>query len=197
MQTSDFASFAFLSTFYPDWRVYCSILMSLNLGRSTRSFVYPSLGRRYSNTSSDACAGLGGSFSCCCQLLFYIQAVRCGICDVLVVTTLYKLLHPAISEYLVITFGTKCAQWVYRLREKQPVYLHSMLAASIPSHSLRSNNDNSLSVPRVKTNTGARAFHSCAPSLWNNLPLSVRSTSSVATFKKYLKTHLFDLVFPP
>ena len=83
------------------------------------------------------------------------------------------------------------------LREKQPVYLHSMLAASIPSCSLRSNNDNSLSVPRVKTNTGARAFHSCAPSLWSSLPLSVRSASSVATFKKYLKTHLFDLVFPP
>ena len=37
------------------------------------------------------------------------------------------------------------------LREKQPVYLHSMLAASIPCRSLRSNNDNSLSVPRVKT----------------------------------------------
>ena len=82
------------------------------------------------------------------------------------------------------------------LHEKQPVYLHSMLAVSIPSRSLISNNDNSLSVPRVKTNTGARSFHSCAPSLWNNLPLSVRSASSVATFKKYLKTHLFDLAFP-
>ena len=69
------------------------------------------------------------------------------------------------------------------LREKQSVYLHSILAALIPSRSLRSNNDNSLSVPRVKTNIGARAFHSCALSLWNNLPLSVRSASSVATFK--------------
>ena len=58
------------------------------------------------------------------------------------------------------------------LREKQLVYLHFMLAASIPSRSLRSINNNSLSVPRVKTNTGARAFHSCASSLWNNLPLS-------------------------
>ena len=80
------------------------------------------------------------------------------------------------------------------LREKQPVYLHSMLAASIPSRSLRSINDNNLSVPRVKTNTGARAFHSCAPSLWNNLPLSVHSASSVATFKKYLKH--FSLIQP-
>ena len=81
------------------------------------------------------------------------------------------------------------------LREKQPVYLCSMLATSIPSRSLRSNNDNSLSVGRVKTNTGARAFHCCAPSLWNNLPLSVHSAISVATFKKYLKTHLIDLAF--
>ena len=83
------------------------------------------------------------------------------------------------------------------LREKQPVYLHSMLATSLPSRSLRSSNDNSLSVSRVKSNTGARAVHSCAPSLWNNLPLFVRSASSVATFKKYLKTHLFDLAFSP
>ena len=83
------------------------------------------------------------------------------------------------------------------LREKQPVYLDPMLAALIPFRSLRSNNDNSLSVPRVKTNTGARACHSHAPSLWNNLPLSVRSASSVTTFKKYLKTHLFDLASPP
>ena len=70
------------------------------------------------------------------------------------------------------------------LREKQPVYLHSKLAASLPSRSLRSNNDNCLSVPRVKTNTGARACRFCAPSLWNSLPLSVRSAISVATFKK-------------
>ena len=89
----------------------------------------------------------------------------------------------------LLTYKTLC--------EKQPVYLHSMLAASLPSRSLRSNNNDSLSVPRVKTNTGARAFHSCAPSLWNNLPLSVHSAISVATFKKYLKTHLFDWAFPP
>ena len=65
------------------------------------------------------------------------------------------------------------------LREKQPVYLHYMLAASIPSCSLRSSNDNSLSVPSIKANTGARTFHSCTPSPWNNFPLSVHSASSV------------------
>ena len=83
------------------------------------------------------------------------------------------------------------------LHEKQPFVLHCMLAASLRSRSLRSNKGVGLSVHRTKTNTGARAFHSCAPSLWNNLPLSVRSVSSVSTFKKHLKTHLSDLAFPP
>ena len=84
-----------------------------------------------------------------------------------------------------------------RLHVKQPVYLHSMFAASLPSCSLRSNKGISLLVPRVKTNTGLTAFRYCALSLWNNLPLSVCSANSVATFKKHLKTHPVDLVFSP
>ena len=79
------------------------------------------------------------------------------------------------------------------LHEEQPVYLRSLIATSLPSRSLRSNRGITLSVPRIRTNTGARAFSSCAPSLWNNLPLSVRSATSVATFRRRLKTYLFDL----
>ena len=74
------------------------------------------------------------------------------------------------------------------IHEKQPVYLHSMLDASLPSRLLRSNKGISLSVPRVNTNSSAKAFHYCAPSLWNNLPLSVHSAISVDVFKKHLKT---------
>ena len=62
---------------------------------------------------------------------------------------------------LPVTFGIffQISLLTYKiLREKLPVYLHSMLPASLPSRSLRSNNDNSLSVPRVKTNTGKRTF---------------------------------------
>ena len=63
------------------------------------------------------------------------------------------------------------------LREEQPVYLRSLIATSLPSRSLGSNRGITLSIPRIKTNTGARAFSSYAPSLWNNLPLSVRSAT--------------------
>ena len=61
------------------------------------------------------------------------------------------------------------------VHEKRIIYVHSMLAASPPSHSLRSNKGISLSFSRVKSNTGKRAFHPCASSLWNNLLLSVHS----------------------
>ena len=53
-----------------------------------------------------------------------------------------------------------------------------------------------LSVPRVRTNPEARAFHFCAHSLWNNPPLSVCPASSVASFRKHRKTHFFGLAFP-
>ena len=66
---------------------------------------------------------------------------------------------------------------------QKPFYLRSMLAPSLPCRSLRSNKDNSLSVPRVKANTGTRTFHSCASSLCSNLQLSVISAVLVATFK--------------
>ena len=69
------------------------------------------------------------------------------------------------------------------LPEKQPVYLHSMLAPSLPSPSPKSNKGISLSVPTVKINSCARALHSCAPSLWYDLPLSVCS----AIFSCYLQ----------
>ena len=51
------------------------------------------------------------------------------------------------------------------LHEEQPVYLRSLISISLPSHSLRSNRGITLSIPRIKTNTVARVFSSCAPSL--------------------------------
>ena len=79
----------------------------------------------------------------------------------------------------------------------QPSYLSNLISRAMPRRILRSNNEILLSVPRVKTMTGARAFSSCAPTLWNRLPLSVRSSDTVSVFRKRLKTHLFGLAYPP
>ena len=90
-----------------------------------------------------------------------------------------------------------CLLTCMTLCEKLPIYHNSMLAPSLPFYSLRSNKGITLSVSRVKTNTGARSFQSCAVSLWNNLQMSVRPATSNAIFTKHLKTHLFDLAPPP
>ena len=67
-----------------------------------------------------------------------------------------------------------------------PIYLRFTVLVFTTSGICGAYNDNILSVPRVKTNTGARAFHSCAPSLWNNLSLSVCSAISVTHHHHYV-----------
>ena len=85
------------------------------------------------------------------------------------------------------------------LHTGQPSYLKDLLSEATPRRSLRFNQGLMLSVPRVKTLTGSRAFGSCAPGLWNSLPLSLRSMDSLPLFRKHLKTHLFGLAYsnPP
>ena len=86
----------------------------------------------------------------------------------------------AIFSYCLITVAATSPAFVLIVAHKYE---------GILSHNhIRSNKGISLSVPRVKTNTGARAFHTCALPLWNNLLLSVHSAISVATFIKHLKT---------
>ena len=89
-----------------------------------------------------------------------------------------------------------CLLTYMALHEELPVYLRSLIATSLPSCSLRSNRRITLSIPRTKTNTGARALSLWARSLWNNLSIYVRSATQVATSRRHLKTYLFNLAFP-
>ena len=57
----------------------------------------------------------------------------------------------------------KICSLTYRaLHEEQPVYLHSLIATSLPSRSLRLNRGITLSVPRIRTNwhKGLQLLHS-------------------------------------
>ena len=62
---------------------------------------------------------------------------------------------------------------------------------------LRSTNSNRFVVPRMKTKTGSRAFFISGPALWNALPVPLRNAKTILTFRKLLKSQLFDLAFPP
>ena len=63
------------------------------------------------------------------------------------------------------------------------------------THNLRSAKDTLLlQIPTCKTKItlGDRAFACAAPKLWNNLPLEIRTSPTVETFKTRLKTYLFN-----
>ena len=71
-------------------------------------------------------------------------------------------------------------------------YISSLLSHRRFSRSLRSSGQKLLTVPLAKLQTyGDRAFSTAAPRQWNNLPLSIRKSPSIAIFKRHLKTYLF------
>jgi len=72
----------------------------------------------------------------------------------------------------------------------QPTYLSSVLTPHQPQRSLRSVNQNLLSVPRCNSSFG-QSYSYCTHKIWNNIPLSVRQSPSLDSFKRNLKTHYF------
>uniref|UniRef100_G3N681 Uncharacterized protein n=1 Tax=Gasterosteus aculeatus TaxID=69293 RepID=G3N681_GASAC len=71
-----------------------------------------------------------------------------------------------------------------------------LLVLHTPSRSLRSVNQNLLSMPRTHLKTcGDRAFEAMAPRLCNALPISIRFAENVDCFKGQVKTNLFRLAF--
>ncbi len=97
--------------------------------------------------------------------------------------------------HLRIDFKLAIITWK-ALNLQQPSYLSELLHQRTVN-SQRNLRDNGLLlvVPRTATRIGERAFSSAAPRLWNSLPLSIRSASSLDTFKSRLKTHLFKQAF--
>ena len=72
-----------------------------------------------------------------------------------------------------------------------PAYLSGLLSLYSPTRQLRSSEGNLLTIKRVNSTFGERAFSNSAPYLWNNLPQHIRCNSSLETFKKQIKTFLF------
>ena len=79
----------------------------------------------------------------------------------------------------------------------QPTYLFNYLVPLQNSRLLRSSNTNMVTVPSFRTKWGSSAFAVAAPSTWNSLPVNLRTASTVTSFKKMLKTFLFDSASPP
>ena len=109
------------------------------------------------------------------------------------ITPVLKELHWLPADYrprykvLLLTYKV--------LHGQAPSYLSDMLTVYQPTRTLRSSNRSLLEVPRARTSYGKRTFRYASAVPWNDLPQHVKTASSVTSFKKLLKTHLFKLAY--
>ena len=79
-----------------------------------------------------------------------------------------------------------------------PPYLSHLLIPYCPSHVFRSFfSSNLLQVPRTNLIFGSRSFRVAAPTVCNSLPDSIRSSNTLNSFRRHLKTHYFQAVWIP
>ncbi len=76
-----------------------------------------------------------------------------------------------------------------------PAYLAELLVLRTASLSRPLRNNHQLTIPRVSSRSGERAFSYAAVRLWNSLPVSVVTAPSLECFKSRLKTHFYRLAF--
>jgi len=104
-------------------------------------------------------------------------------------TSLLSLLHwlpvPKQIEFKIATLTYQSVTF------GQPTYLSSLLTPYQPHRSLHSVSQNLLTVPRCNSSFGQRSFSYSAPRIWNDLPLAVRQSPSLDSFKRNLKTYYF------
>ena len=108
-------------------------------------------------------------------------------------TRLYNL----IRNYYQLPICKLCTIAYQALSYTQPAHLNVMLTPARNSRQLRSTRSNPLYSPRMKTKAGTRAFSVAAPIVWNSVPASVKSQGNKVSFRRRLKTYLFNAAYPP
>ena len=76
-----------------------------------------------------------------------------------------------------------------------PDYLKDLIVLSQPQAGLHTSNcaNRLVPLPFPKYCKVSNAFRYSAPTVWNNLPPSIRSATSLSNFKSSLKAHYFNL----
>ena len=102
--------------------------------------------------------------------------------------TLHWLHVPERVQYKIAVLTFKL------LHDSAPRYLEPLVAvADLPGRrALWSASTSRLVALPIKLSVGSRAFPVAAAEVWNGLPEAVVSSSSLQTFRRQLKTHLFN-----
>ncbi len=113
-----------------------------------------------------------------------------GVCMYERISDHLKLLHWLPVEEQVL-FKTALMNFQC-LSNTAPPYFSSHVKLYESKRNLRSIHSRTIVAPSFKFGKyGGRSFTCAAPSVWNALPLSVRSETDQQQFKLKLKTHLF------
>ena len=138
-----------------------------------------------------------------------LQLVQNSLCGVVTRSSKYSPITPQLKKlhWLPVKYRIqfKTGLITYKiLNQGQPVYLRELI------HRYTSSRNTRRSTPKLKflhTPTFDRKVHKSvklfsnsfshyAPVLWNFFPFHIRNSPSVASFRKHLKTHLFNSSFP-
>ena len=110
-------------------------------------------------------------------------------------TRLFTGLMFFLSSNHRITFKLCLLTWK-TLHTAHLPYLSKLITHYLPARALRSSNANFLARPTgITSNFTSRAFSVSAPSTWNSLHTHVRPLDRLSTFKRQLKSHVFQSAF--
>ena len=138
-----------------------------------------------------------------CNSLYFGLPSSSLSCLQSVQNSLARVVFPSVKRTDHITPSLKKLHWLpIRLRitfkmgvftfktltHKEPTCLYQLLLPYNPTRQLRSSDQHLLTVPNIKSSLGRISFFFSALSIWNSLPLPLRSCDSVSSFRKLLKT---------
>ena len=135
-----------------------------------------------------------------------LQLVQNSLCRVVTCSSKFSHITPQL-HWLPVRYRVqfKIGLITYKiLNQGQAVYLKELI------HPYTSSRNTRCSTPKLKflhTHTFDRRVHKSikdfsnsfrhyAPVLWNSFPFQIRNSPSVTSFRKHLKTHLFNSSFP-
>ncbi len=130
-----------------------------------------------------------------------LQAVQNAAARLLTGTRKHEHITPILFslKWLPVRFRIeyKLLVFVFKsLNGLAPTYLDALVKRHTSARSLRSSDQQLLTIPRARLKLKVdRAFSVAAPKLWNLLPVSIRSAQTISSFKLLLKTYLLTQAF--
>ena len=133
-----------------------------------------------------------------------LQRAQNSIARIVTGTSRFGHIQPVLKELHWLPVDCrikfKVAMLVYKIRQTgRPAYRSDFIHERAVERASRSSNMHHMEVPRRKLKTGKRAFSYAAPTIWNNLPQTIRqmdlASVSLSSFKKQIKTHFFSIAY--